>query len=441
MGGHFIRIVGSMNTARPTRQTTLIDLLYVAALMLYVLAGMTAAPFHGDEPTIIHMGRDWYTLLHRGNFEAVGYTLSPASAQARDDQELRILNGVLSKYSIGLFLSIAGIPEDALPTGWAWGRDWWDNAYFGHIPRPHVLFASRLPSTLLTMLSVAVIFVIGRMVGGRGGAWFGSLVYATLPIVLLNGRRAMFEGALLITLALLLWAGLYAARRPTLRKWALVGLAAGLAMAAKHTNVMMVVAVVGGLLILHLRTRLWLQLRGAALAAVLAAGLFFALNPAWWSDPLRLPGVVLSARERLLQIQIAGYGAYESTEDRLAALARMPFGVPQYEEDAGYDWHDWIGKEIDAYDSSIIRGVAWPAWIALVAVIGGVVALVSRPNRPRLLLLIVLAASVATIFVLTPMAWQRYYLPLAAPLAVTIGCGLNGALRLIRRTIYQGKGE
>src|SRR5262249_3372605 len=158
-------------------------------LFLYVLAGMQLAPFHGDESTILYMSRDWFkppTALAYGDF-------APGSGEAQD-QELRLLNGVISQDSFGAAFAFLGINPDQINTPWAWGSDWWVNAYYGHLPSTKILWIGRLMSTLMTASSVAVVFTIARWLAGRPSAWLATFVYTVMPDVLLNGRRAMFEG-------------------------------------------------------------------------------------------------------------------------------------------------------------------------------------------------------------------------------------------------------
>src|SRR5476651_690286 len=69
-----------------------IDAAFVGLLILYLLAGITAAPFHGDESTIIHKSRDWF-LLAQGKLATLLYSATPVEPA---EQELRLVNGVVS---------------------------------------------------------------------------------------------------------------------------------------------------------------------------------------------------------------------------------------------------------------------------------------------------------------------------------------------------------
>src|SRR5215510_11017733 len=78
-----------------------IDYLYVGILIFYVLAGARLVPFHGDESTILYMSRDWFKSP-----SALAYGAFPPGSGEAMDQELRLLNGVVSKDSYGGVFSL-----------------------------------------------------------------------------------------------------------------------------------------------------------------------------------------------------------------------------------------------------------------------------------------------------------------------------------------------
>jgi 4-amino-4-deoxy-L-arabinose transferase-like glycosyltransferase len=414
---------------------SLLDSLYAGALILYVLAGISPTPFHGDEATIIYMSHDWYTLTHNRDLQPVLYTQSPATPQARDDQELRLLNGPLSSYAIGLGWSLAGLSVKDLNGPWAWGLDWWENRYYGHLPGPQMLFVARLTSALMTALSVAVVFAIGRRLGGRVPAQIGTFVYATMPSVLLNGRRAMFEGALLLTLSLVILVGIELAQRmhrrkhsSSLKHWLLLGAASGLALSSKHSAALTIVPVFGVLLVLGWRNPF--RTLGYTVAALVVAGaVFLLLNPAWWSGPLEMPGHVVDLRRNMFGIQATFYDELSDAGKRGTAPMRYLFGSPQYAEDAKFDWTPWIGGQITAYESSGLAGIDWYRQGILTYALSalGLMFLVIARNPSRLVLVGTIVLSSAAIVMTNTLPWQRYYLPLAACVAILFGIGTNAA--------------
>lgn len=408
----------------------LLDALYTSALVMYVVAGMAAVPFHGDESTIIYMSRDWFQLVGEGDLQSVFFRNPPPDPHTATDQQLRLVNGVLSKYAIGLGASLMGWTSNDINEQWLWGADWDFNARTGHIPAMPLLFVSRLTSTLMTALSVAVVFAVGQQIGGRSTAWIGAGAYALTPAVLLNGRRAVFEGATFLFSALAIWVGLILARhvwrkRESWRDWLTLGVASGLALAAKHTAVIVLVPIFVSLVVLGWRR--WLQTAfRLGVAALLAIGVFLALNPAWWNAPLQAPREVLRLRQELLAGQTAAYGGYKSLSERVVTLLHEPFGAPQYYEDRK-GWPDWIDGQIAAYETSGLAGIRLGALSFLVVPLAafGLYVLLGSPGRWRRLLAAVSVFVFMMIFLLTPVPWQRYYLPLAALWAVLSALALS----------------
>ena len=92
------------------RFTRLASSVWIIALMLYVIAGTTLTPFHGDESTQVYMSRDYaYQFIER-DLNLVQFHEPPISAQ---EQDLRLLNGTINKYLIGLAWHVGGFtPAD-----------------------------------------------------------------------------------------------------------------------------------------------------------------------------------------------------------------------------------------------------------------------------------------------------------------------------------------
>ncbi len=282
-------------------------------------------PFHGDESTQIYMSRDYAYQFLQGDLDLVRYHDPPISAT---EQQLRLLNGTLNKYLIGFAWHLGGFTVDQINQQWDWGADWNYNQSNNHAPSDALLQISRMPSALLLAAGVIVMFALGRMLGGRPAAYLASLYYALNPALLINGRRAMMEGSLTFFSLLTVLAAIWLLQK---RRWwtpILLGIAAGLALASKHTAAFTVIAVFGAGALYPIVEWLWRKLhptpdpspnsgRGANsvqgsplsplawvrgylrffilffVAGVIALAVFYALNPAWWGDPVTRAGQVL----------------------------------------------------------------------------------------------------------------------------------------------------
>ena len=423
------------------RFTLLAAPIWIIALMLYVVAGTALTPFHGDESTQVYMSRDYVYQFIQRDLNLVQFHEPPISAQ---EQDLRLLNGTINKYLIGLAWHVGGFTPADLNEQWDWGASWDYNTTTNHAPGSALLNVARMPSALLLAFGVPVMFALGWLTGGRWAAFAASLLYALHPALLVNGRRAMMEGSLTFFSLLTVLAGAWWIKRPRWIAALTLGVAAGLTVASKHTGAFTVIAVFGALATLTLP-----RIRGRGgergwgqryvmlvLGGVVTALTFYALNPAWWGDPISRAGDVLELREALLEGQTNAFGGYPDAGAALAGFWRQAFtATPQYYEVEG--WGGYLAEQIAAYEASIWRGVGLPALILVPLVIIGVIMLVRTTSRQtprplRLLIGVWALAMLLTVLLLTPLEWQRYYLPVYPPILLLAGMGFSGALHWIR---------
>jgi 4-amino-4-deoxy-L-arabinose transferase-like glycosyltransferase len=419
-----------------------VDAVYVSILILYMLAGMMVTPFHGDEPAIIHMTKDYYRMFHRWDIASQFYSDTFTEMEAQDAQGYRLENGVITKYTVGIMLSALGVPYEDLNYPWFWDGDWQYNIDLQHMPKPVVFFASRYTSMLLTMISVAIMFVIGKWLGGRLTAYIATFIYATMPAVLIFGRRGMFEGATLLATTLLIMVGLYVARRiqrdssAPIRAWVILGVTAGFALASKHNLMFVIVPLFVALPIFaFLRRRdVMRMVRDGAVAGVVAVAMFLLLNPTWWNAPLKAPGTVIFLRTRLLSVQIPSGAAYNGVTDQLGGLIRLPASKAQYYE-ITKGWSEWLVEPIRVYEATIFTGIPWDV-IGIVVyplLFIGLIAAVATRRGPPIVFVVVALFVAAAHFAFIPMAWQRYYLPLTVIWAIAISLGIEACRQLVFR--------
>ena len=382
------------------------DGFWLALLMTYVIAGAWWVPFHGDESTQIYMSRDYAYQFIQRDLTPILFTPDPASPQ---EQDLRIINGTLNKYTIGLAWHLAGLTVDDINQQWDWGADYDYNLRTGHHPGQPLLNVARLPSALFTAAGVVLVFAVGRIVsGGWLAAYTASLLYATNPVLLVNGRRAMMEGSLLFGSLLVLLAGLLWVRQPK-QVWPvlLLGAAAGIALAAKHTNLFAVAAVFIGCAITVVAASQPRRLMALVVAGITGAGVFLLLNPAWWADPIGTATEILRLRTTLLQIQTDVFGQYAGIGEQVGGFWRQVLvGRPMYYEVGG--WDVYIADQIARYEALGLAGLRLPGEVFAALTIAGIVMLVRAQGW---LLLTWALLPVALTLLLTPLEWQRYYLP------------------------------
>ena len=416
-----------------------LDALFLAVLAGYILAGTALAPFHGDESTTIWMSRDYGFIFLDGELDRVRYQESPVSAT---EQHMRLITGSLTKYLIGFSWHLNGYTTAQINEQWDWGADWHYNQTTGHAPDDRLLMLGRWPSALMLAAGVVVLFGIGWMLGGRGVAYVACLYYALNPALLLNGRRAMFEGGLVLFSLLTVLVAIWLLRRRSWRAAIALGLCSGLALAAKHPAGFTLVAVFGaGMVYSWQEADRWRLVGKLVVAATLALLVFCALHPQWWGNPLGRARQVLDARTGILEGQVAAFGGYDGPPDQIAGAARQLLIVrPQYYE--APDWAVYIADQIERYESSPLRGVSVgssvPGALMAATLIGlGGWALLRGQGGDRAARWIVGVWSlvmVLTTVLLTPLEWQRYYLMAYPALGLLLGVGvIRVAGRLYRR--------
>ncbi len=440
------------------------DGLWLLALAVYIFAGMPLASFHGDEAMQIYMSHDYATAFIRRVPEQL--QVQPPYV-VDEDGWLRILNGSVNRYAIGLSWHLAGFNEEALPPrpGWRWDLNNEANAEAGYRPSDALLNTSRFPSTVFLALSAGVMFAIGRAFGGRLSAYAISGLYAFNPIILLNGRRAMMEGSLLFFGLLAIFAAIqiskmitqnwggfetrpYSRRREVLL-WALLALAAGLTLTSKHSGVVFAAGAWGWVLAAAVVKTLSLSLRGGsitftslsatllklALTGLLALALFVALSPALWNDPAARLRDLIEQRDNLLQSQVkADPRAPTTLGQRLEGILMQPFMTPaMHYESLIWGQSPAAAAEIATYTASPLSGLQFGPLLGLpltlLAGFGLAALFVPRLRPDGLWQFGLLAWVLVTVgsLLANPLPWQRYYLSWLPVVTGLAGVGLLAA--------------
>jgi hypothetical protein len=395
----------------------MLDALWLITLMGYILAGMSIVPFHGDESTTIWMSRDYgYTFIDH-NLELVRYHDPPL---IETEQQLRLATGSLTKYLMGVSWQVAGYHLNQINDQWVWGAGWDYNQQNGHAPDDDLLQIGRLPSALMLAFGAVVMFMIGRRLGGRPVAYLASLFYTIHPALLLNGRRAMFEGGHVLFSLLVILFAIWWLQKRNWRFAILLGVISGLAVSAKHPAVFTVVAAfvacVSYLFYLSGWKSALRPLKQLAVSGIFALIVFYIMNPVWWGDPIARPAQVLHERNAILDIQVAIFGGYAGLSDQLTGFARQVFiADPQYYE--APEWADYIADQIKDYEHSIWRGITLGGStigglaLALMTVSGVYGLWQDRQDdeSSRWLIAIWSATIFLTTALLTPLEWQRNY--------------------------------
>jgi 4-amino-4-deoxy-L-arabinose transferase-like glycosyltransferase len=416
-----------------------VDALYLIALAAFVALGTPFASYHGDETNHIHNARDYITLFIDHQPEK----LLVNSMWDSHDAYYRLLDSSVSRYSIGFVWHLTGMPESALPPlSYVWGASYDENFFLGLVPAGRALILFRAPSTLFFALSIVIVFALGRQFGGRGAAYFASGVYALNPALLLNGRRAMQEGPLLFFgLLTILIASEIALRREAGKangvwRWGVLIAAGALTLASKNSGFLFTASAYLWILLPEVARRRARRTLTTALrlmiAGVLTLALFVVLHPGLWSDPLARFTDIVMIRAGEMRTQVAGDPeAPTSTARRIADLLTQPFMQPLQHYERTPRYSEEQERQIAVYNSLLLAGLRFGSIgggvLTTLWLIGFMVNLIpnARPNRSWTLAIGLYAwlAVNVVVLMLTPLPWQRYYLPLTpvTTLFATIG--------------------
>ena len=432
-----------MDTA--TRWTGWIEALLGLAIGAYLVAGIYSVAFHADEAGHIHASRLTMERIAEGDLEALTRV---ADANWPDfnlhEAVLALTVAPFHTYVMGGALYAAGLREPDTGRGWTFEVDYAENVQRGHRPAARWLNIARLTSTLLLFFSVFALYGLARTVAGRGVAIGASLLYASSPLILLHGRRAMLEGPFLFFTLLTLLLAAVMVGRPRQGKaisaadWISLSLASGLCVATKHTGVVFVAAAFAWVGLSQwisetgrARSRFIAHLAGAGFLAIAVFGM---LSPVLWTHPVERVMDMGRVRVNILDVQVHNHGGrrVRSTGERLEALVRAPYLTPIQS--------GTVPAEDRRYMASFWPGVRLPApiaWLATLLAGLGLATAIQRAlrvgEREHLYwgVLVWTLASVGLALV-DPLAWQRYLVP-SLPLAYFLtALGVSGVLEWSR---------
>ncbi len=414
------------------------DALWLGCLALYLIAGATIVPFHGDESTLMVMGRDYHYIFVEGDMSKIHFDRHWRNNPS--EQQLRILNGTVSKTIYGWLQVINGFRLPDLNRNWSWGKNYDANAERGAIPDAELLRQARLASSLQLALAAALFFHVVKSTLNRPTAYVAVTLFALHPNVLINGRRAMMESSHILGLMLVLIAAVWLIQERRWWRYLLLGACAGFAVAAKHPNVTVCALVFLACSVDPLwqlirgsekdRQKPALDLAGLAIAGMAAGLVFLILNPAWWGDPLAITPEVIKLRQGLLQEQVNIFGGYTSFADQANGLFQYVIASErQYFEAPNWATYDAIATQIAVYEQSGLAGLLFIGssgrlgLVCLLLAIYGAIHLARNRSVPveyRLLLLIWIVGSAPVTLRLNPLPWARYYLPLLPAVIVLV---------------------
>ena len=410
-------------------------LLLIGLITGFYIWGIHLVPFHPDESTQLFMSSDFDLLIH----DPFSMAWKPG-LEGDLRQDYRELDAPLTRYVLGLGRSLGNIP--ALPADWDWSKTWQQNQQAGAVPGNELLFIGRLAVTLLLPLSLVLIYFTGKAIGNRSTGLLAVILLGSNALILLHTRRAMAEGALVFGITYALWSFTQGNRYP----W-LAGFAVALAFCAKQSALALLPA--GVLAVVWVQANHPHRIRKSAfnVAQYLSAFILlaFALNPLYWSSPLKAIQASWQARNELLERQtrdvlnLAPEKILQNPGKRAAVLiANLYLAPPSFAEVGNYRDETHLSEtnylSIPGYD--LARGLAGGGLLLFLTLTGILVAglevFKSEYNYKRILLSLLTATvfQTAILIFIVPLPWQRYVIPIIPFICIWIAYGVVSLLGL-----------
>ena len=316
----------------------------------------------------------------------------------------------MPSYFAALGQRLGGITQQDLPIYWDWEGPTAKNILQGALPSAKVLWWSRLPMAIISVLSLlGIVFLLAKAHSRLAGYVFGVVSFN--PYFLIHLRRALSEPSLIFFTVLTLYASyklLVAAQEAELKKillWsAVVGIFSGLAGESKLTGLACAGIAILGMIILMVdpltsrqltQKRLPLWITGTISVGALLA--FIISYPFFYQHTLDRILTTFYIRSSVVQYQVYTY-SYQTIQpgDRLSILFQRIFDYP-----------------LTLATHGIL--VVFFHWINLILAILGLAyclrqVLQKRKDWEYFLVFLLGAFVCAGPMLFTPLDWERYYL-------------------------------
>lgn len=419
--------------------------LFIVALVVFLRA-TESAPFHGDESEWIHNGRYFRFMFLDRDYSSSVWRVSWVN---RDQPPF-------GRYVIGGVIWTTGRDPEKVNRSYAWERDFEANLREGRIPGPELLMPVRRTMAVFGAISIALLFVAGRMIGGTVTGAVAALMATASPLLQLYFAQARTEALLAMLSAIGLILFLTFARRYQrtgrlpLIGWS-VGPVMGLALATKLTaavGILGICAYAGVAGLLRLRTsrpEAFRMIGWSVATGLLATVVWVAANPFLWPNPVGRTLSMFELQRSMMDDQGTNFG--HPVADDLSLRMRLmvvrtfvEISTPPF--DAGLPKGSPSVTSRTFTEMPTVFGVSIELALALLG-LGVLIARATRGWRAgerhgmETALLWWLTAYMLGIGVNLNLDWPRYYVPTAFFGSLVIGVGVQtivaAALRLRHR--------
>lgn len=350
----------------------------------------------------------------------------------------------VAMYLIGLGLLVQGqdLPELSY---WIMTQDNEWNSANGAMPSEEQLLAARRIDLVVTILTVLIIYVIGRRLTNRLGGLIGALLFAIHPLVIDTGTRAWSDPLLTLTLALAAWLAIRLTDDPGWLNTVGFGMALGLGASTKLSPLLLAAGIgAAGLLMVIVGDRMGDGVRrlGSRLAVspVIAALTFVLVYPYLWVSPIRNTWRMFEFRSLSFDLQSESFPP-AAVADRTDAFRRLGHELSTRFSAIG-QVSEWLGHSPES----------WLRELDLILATAGLLILIGLAFRqgivsPPTMTLVVIGGQSLLILLTIGVEYARYFLPIVLAtttlagvtigIVITVFAELSNGLRLAGRLEVQ----
>jgi uncharacterized membrane protein YphA (DoxX/SURF4 family) len=389
-------------------------------------------PFHPDETSTLYQSRDFDLFISDPKS-----LIWSTDLVGNYDQTYRELNAPLSKYVLGLGRWIGEYPSSSVSTDWDWSLSWEENERAGALPSLDLLWNARFTITLFLPLSILFIYLTGVRIGGEYSGLAALIFFGTNALILLHGRRAMYEGVLIFGVIFCLWSFLHAEKRP----W-LAGLAVALAISSKYSAAALFpVGLLSVVWISSNENNRWRKIvRNLFQYLSIFILVLYILHPIAWKDPISIGLKMLETRLEFTEGQIATaqelapHHVMTSPVQRVGAMLAQLFINPVSFYEAGNYKNETAPAESNYMSNpgnTLFRSIIGGGFLLLLTLGGIAFSLLHLVNRDpiyrRNILLLGIASIIqaTTLLIAVPIPTQRYYIPLVPFICLWAGLAIG----------------
>ncbi len=366
-------------------------------------------PFHPDESTQIYMSQDVELIINHTS--DLFYQELP---QNQMEQNYRLLDAPLTKYSIGIFRNV--FKQQQLPSDWDWTKSWSENQ--SAIPSRTLLLASRFSEAIFFPFSIIFFALIIKDVFKNHNSLIilSISMFALNSLLLLHTRRAMAESGMIF---FLLFSIFTLAKIP--KKWIfLVAIPMAFAVNAKQT-LFFLIPVAIFIIIYYFRKRWKIMGLQFLLFLILLVSIFFVLNPIMWKEPVKVAIQMLEHRSGLSKNQVASIESVtpefltNSVPQKLTALIAQTFVLqPSPQEISNYQ-NEINQSVLEYFNNTLHRGLFRNLFAGtlyfLIFLFGFYKSFSFLDGKYKLILVSGFVLFCIEILFLLAIPFQRYYLP------------------------------